>query len=82
MLTKGSNAETGIGFGIFCDELDISVSLRLPSTCTVPQMEIYVINVAAKKICQFSFCTSTLDSFFPLKKTLISNEVKSNIFMI
>ena len=56
IFTDGSKTENGTGSGIYSDDLDISLSLRLPNSCTVFQTEIYDINVAAMQIREFLFC--------------------------
>lgn len=61
ILTDWPKAETGTISGIFSDDLDISVSFRIPNTSTNFKMEIYAINVAAKEIRNLSLCSSTVD---------------------
>lgn len=43
-FTDGSKKETGTGSGVFSDDLDLIVSLRMPNTFTVFQAENYAIN--------------------------------------
>lgn len=61
IFTDLSKIETGTSSRILSGDLNISVSLRLTNARTVFQDEIYTINVAAKRISQFSFFTSTID---------------------
>ena len=58
IFTDRSKTETGTGSGVFSEDLGISVSLRLPNTCTVFQTEIYAINIAARKIGRLSLRSS------------------------
>ena len=54
IFTDGLKTKTCTASGIFSDDLGTFVSLRLPNTCTVFQAEIYVINMGARKVEQFS----------------------------
>lgn len=55
--------ETGIGSGIFSDDLNIFVSLRLPNVYTFFQAKIYAINLYAKIISLFSFLYKSTSSW-------------------
>lgn len=80
LFTDGSKTETGTGSWIFSDDLDISVSLRLPNTYMIFQAGMYAINVASKHIIQFSFWTSILKSLGAIKAH--SRELNQKAFMI
>lgn len=59
-----------LSYQIYLDDVDISVYLRLSKIYTVYQMEMYALNVTAKEISQFYFCTLAV-------KALNLNVVKS-----
>lgn len=56
--------ETSTGSGIVFDYLYISVSLKLQ---ILAQVANYAINVTAKRLSQFSLCTSIIDSLADIK---------------
>ncbi len=60
IFTDGSKTETGISCDVFSDDLNISVSIRLPHTCTVFQAGIYAIDW---EIELFSLCPSVIDIY-------------------
>lgn len=62
-----------LSYRIYLDDVDISVYLRLSKIYTVYQMEMYALNVTAKEISQFYFCTLAV-------KALNLNVVKSKWF--
>lgn len=50
IYTDGSKTKEGTGSGVYCQELDINYSAKLPSECTVFQAEVLAIKVAASSI--------------------------------
>lgn len=50
VFTDGSKMEMGTGSGVYSEDLDIRVSMRLPDECSVFQAEIYAIDTAARII--------------------------------
>lgn len=48
IYTDGSKMSCGVGSGVFCDELGISISHRLPDECSVFQAEIFAIVAACR----------------------------------
>lgn len=50
MYTDGSKTEAGTGSGVYCQQLDINSSIKLPNECTVFQAKMLAIKVAVSTL--------------------------------
>ena len=80
VFTNGSKTEIGMGFGVFSDDLDISLSIRLLNTCT----DFQVVILQQGEFDNFLFVVRLLLYVYvyrlPAIKTLNSSDLKSKGF--
>ena len=47
VYTDGSKTSEGTGSGVFLEDIDLRLSVKLDNFCTVFQAEIFALNIAA-----------------------------------
>ena len=62
-FTDGSKLEGRVGSGVFCPELDLNISFRLPDYCSVFQAELAVVSEVLKWLMRNITASTTINIF-------------------